>query len=72
MVPVRDSTPEEIARLAGIMLELPGECTRLFERLPGPLWSTQPSASGDELSRRVRRAFDPDLLLNPGIFGLTA
>jgi FAD/FMN-containing dehydrogenase len=54
------------------MRELPAHCTRLFERLPAPLWRAQAPAADDELSRRARRAFDPDLLLNPGIFGHTA
>jgi glycolate oxidase FAD binding subunit len=42
----------------------------IFERLPADLWSSlAPSAATDRLSRGVRKAFDPDRLLNPGILG---
>jgi FAD/FMN-containing dehydrogenase len=38
--------------------------------LPPALWDRlAPSSVNDPLSRRVRGAFDPDLLLNPGILG---
>ena len=44
--------------------------TRVFERLPGVLWPTlAPSTVRDPLSRRVKHAFDPRHLLNPGILG---
>jgi glycolate oxidase FAD binding subunit len=44
--------------------------TAIFERLPEEVW-TQVDAAGmnDRLSRRVREAFDPAMLLNPGILG---
>ena len=43
---------------------------RIFERLPATLWSSLAStAVADRLSRGVRSAFDPHLLLNPGILG---
>jgi glycolate oxidase FAD binding subunit len=43
---------------------------RIFERLPAPLWPRlAPGPADDRLSRRVRDAFDPYRLLNPGIFG---
>ena len=44
--------------------------TRVFERLPAPLWDTlAPPAVTDRISRGIRSAFDPDHLLNPGILG---
>lgn len=60
-------TPGEIERLRGIMKELhaPGSC--IVERIPAPLWADVPSAVADRLSRDVRRTFDPDRVLNPGI-----
>jgi glycolate oxidase FAD binding subunit len=43
---------------------------RIFERLPVSEWQPlAPSAVIDKLSQGVRRAFDPDRLLNPGILG---
>lgn len=46
------------------------ELTRIFERLPAEAWETlAPSAVNDRLSTRVREAFDPGRLLNPGILG---
>jgi glycolate oxidase FAD binding subunit len=49
--------------------------TQIFERLPAPLWPRlSPSAMGRDaaaarLSRRVKDAFDPQGVLNPGIMG---
>jgi glycolate oxidase FAD binding subunit len=44
--------------------------TRIFERLPAPLWpELARSAVTHRLSRGVRAAFDPHGLLNPGILG---
>ena len=44
--------------------------TVIFERLPAPLWPelARPSTI-DALSRGVKRTFDPDNILNPGILG---
>ena len=51
-------------------LRAPARETRIFERLPAPLWTTlAPTVASDRLSRGVRSAFDPDHLLNPGILG---
>ena len=42
----------------------------IFERLPADVWSeVSPSVVSDELSQRVKRAFDPHYILNPGILG---
>lgn len=44
--------------------------TRIYEKLPAPLWQVlAPGAVGGRLARRVRDAFDPHRLLNPGILG---
>jgi len=49
------------------------ESTVIFERLPRDAWSTlSPSVVGDRLSQRVKKAFDPSNILNPGILGPSA
>jgi glycolate oxidase FAD binding subunit len=59
--------------LAGILRELPPadeSIARVFERLPAALWTElAPSMMNDPLHRRVKEAFDPAMLLNPGILG---
>jgi glycolate oxidase FAD binding subunit len=67
LLPTHDDA--SVAQLRGILGALPTS-TRIAERLPAALWSAE---SGDpvlaSLRTGVRRAFDPDLLLNPGIMG---
>jgi FAD/FMN-containing dehydrogenase len=46
----------------------------VVERLPARLWPTlgprlAPGRARDPLSRRVRAAFDPAGILNPGVLG---
>ena len=42
----------------------------IFERLPADVWKeVSPSVVSDELSQRIKRAFDPHHILNPGILG---
>jgi len=65
-------TDEEIARLRGIMKELHAAGSRIVERLPEPLWADVPSTVADGLSMTVRRTFDPDGVLNPGILDSAA
>ena len=44
--------------------------TKLYERLPSSLWdSMSPSVTDDRISQRIKRAFDPGNILNPGILG---
>jgi glycolate oxidase FAD binding subunit len=44
--------------------------TRIWERLPATHWSSlAPSVVTESLSRRVREAFDPSGILNPGVLG---
>ncbi|GEM_PF-271975 len=56
------------AHLAEAAQAFAGTCAA--ERLPLRLWGAMaPSPARDPLSRRVRQAFDPDHILNPGILG---
>lgn len=42
----------------------------VFEKLPADLWSAvSPSVVADPLSQRIKRAYDPHNILNPGILG---
>jgi FAD/FMN-containing dehydrogenase len=42
----------------------------VVERLPAELWpAPEPSRVRDRLERGVRRTFDPQGILNPGILG---
>ena len=69
-IPVDSTGDEAFARLRGIINALRVDATMVAERLPAPLWrSLVPGAASDALSRGLRGVFDPDRLLNPGIFG---
>jgi FAD/FMN-containing dehydrogenase len=53
-----------------ISLIVPFDGRRIFERLPDELWPVlAPTAVADRLSRRVKAAFDPERVLNPGVLG---
>ena len=41
----------------------------IAERLPSQAWTAVPSAVNDQISQRLRQAFDPAGILNPGILG---
>ena len=41
----------------------------IAERLPADAWPAVPSAVDDHISQRLRTAFDPSRILNPGILG---
>lgn len=43
----------------------------VWERLPAGAWQHVPAVGTDLISTRIRDAFDPARLLNPGIFGVT-
>jgi len=46
------------------------ETIRLGERLPMDLWANvSPAATGSDLAERIKRRFDPNGVLNPGILG---
>jgi glycolate oxidase FAD binding subunit len=52
------------------LLSRPMPSTLICESLPAPLWdSLAPGTAGDRLSTGIRDAFDPDHLMNPGVFG---
>lgn len=66
IVPAGD--PEALARLLEGARRFDG--TVIFERLPAASWATvTPGATWDDLSRRVKHAFDPLGVCNPGILG---
>jgi FAD/FMN-containing dehydrogenase len=54
------------------MNELHAPGSRIVERAPASLWPDIPAAVADPLSRDVRRTFDPDRVLNPGILDSNA
>jgi glycolate oxidase FAD binding subunit len=62
---------EDSAFLDAVQRELsapmPGK--RIFERLPRELWPVLAPSALDELSARIKRTFDPQNILNPGILG---
>ena len=64
-----DPAEEENGRLRGMIAELQSGGSRIAERLPRAIWDRFPSPAADALSREIRRAFDPLLMLNPGILG---
>ncbi len=66
IVPAASATAELLKRIA---LENRGSSI-VCERLPPELWQqVSPSVVSDMLSQRVKRAFDPLDILNPGIMG---
>jgi glycolate oxidase FAD binding subunit len=63
-----EPTPDPLIMKA---LAVPFGGTRVGETLPAHVWSAMPAATSDRLSRGIRRAFDPEGILNPGIFGVS-
>jgi glycolate oxidase FAD binding subunit len=57
----------EQERIRGIMDQMHAPGSRVVEQLPAPLWDVIAAPAGDRLSSAVRRTFDPDGVLNPGI-----
>lgn len=66
---VRCAVPRESAGLLPAIMRDDGQTTCIFERLPASAWADVPAAVNSGLSQRVRAAFDPAMLLNPGILG---
>jgi FAD/FMN-containing dehydrogenases len=70
ILPVDGDDDEENGRLRGMVGALQHLGTSIVERLPAALWPALVApAAVDPLSVRVRNAFDPDRILNPGILG---
>jgi FAD/FMN-containing dehydrogenase len=66
----RTAGPGSIEEMHIALTGLVVGCTAVGERLPAPLWRTLArDRSTDALAARVRRAFDPDRVLNAGILG---
>ncbi|HEY7878642.1 MAG TPA: FAD-binding oxidoreductase [Gemmatimonadaceae bacterium] len=63
--------PNDDAAVTALVHAAARAATAIPERLPGTCWSalTTPMPNA-ELARRVKRAFDPANLLNPGILGI--
>jgi len=66
---VRCAVPAASAHLLPAMRADGNQLTWIFERLPEDVWRGVPGTADDALSQRVRAAFDPAMLLNPGILG---
>jgi glycolate oxidase FAD binding subunit len=60
---------------AGILPDFPTDgqgagTSVIFEKLPPEVWPVvSPSVASDPLSRRIKKAYDPHNILNPGILG---
>jgi glycolate oxidase FAD binding subunit len=69
VVPMGEHAAEGGQRIEGIIgqLRAPEKGSRIAERLPAALWDTMPAPAAEKLSSAVRRTFDPDGVLNPGI-----
>jgi len=61
-----------LGALHASLVALASTATVVGERMPAPLWSSV-SRAGDSasLAERVRQAFDPDRVMNPGVCGET-
>jgi glycolate oxidase FAD binding subunit len=68
---VRCMLPDaDAAWLPRLAAALPPNVRRVAERLPDAAWpSFAPGTANDVLARRLREAFDPARVLNPGILG---
>ena len=66
VVPLGDGESQH-EHIRGIIEQLHAPGSRVAERLPAPLWDSMAAPAGNRLSSAVRRTFDPDGVLNPGI-----
>lgn len=70
IAPVPEAPPTAVASAIAEITRPASELRRVFERLPSELWpALAKSAVRDRLSQRLRAAFDPHQILNPGILG---
>lgn len=72
---VRCIVPKSDASLAALTRRFaaPAASSRIGERLPAELWPLcSPAPTADRLSAGIKRAFDPNNVLNAGIFGESA
>ena len=69
IVPKTDASVAALAR----RFATPAVASRIGERLPAELWPLcSPPPTADRLSSGIKRAFDPNTVLNVGIFGESA
>ena len=69
---VRCIVPNTDAAIAAVKRRFatPAQTSRIGERLPDALWALcSPAPTADRLSAGIKRAFDPNNVLNAGIFG---
>jgi glycolate oxidase FAD binding subunit len=59
----------ENERVRSIIQQLRAPGSRIVEQLPASLWDSIDAPARDRLSSDVRRTFDPDGVLNPGVLG---
>ena len=58
--------------IGAALLEIAAMATIVGERMPAPLWPILSRVTDTkQLAERIRRAFDPDGVLNPGVLGAT-
>ena len=69
VVPMGVGAAQDQQRIEAVIgqLRAPEKGSRIAERLPAALWDAMPAPAADKLSSAVRRTFDPDGVLNPGI-----
>ena len=69
VVPKSDAAREVLKK----RFSTPADTSRIGERLPAELWPLcSPAPTADQLSMGIKRAFDPNNVLNVGIFGESA
>jgi glycolate oxidase FAD binding subunit len=67
MPPRQDASEESVL---GLSTDIPPEETVAYETLPAEVWpEVAPSVVSDSLSQKIKRAYDPHNILNPGILG---
>jgi glycolate oxidase FAD binding subunit len=69
---VRCCSDHSEADLSAELARLAANHRVVVERAPGAIWSASPSTSPSPLEDGMRRAFDPEGVLNPGMLGMTS